>query len=250
LNGFKVMKTNPDGALTAVTLASLGITQINLTEDTTHIEMPDGSVITGQGTFVMGGVTRTLANTTLATEADGSRVEATDTGPGATRTVVQTGFDAAGAVEFVIKSLTNATGTNITNYFDDNGDGVFERTQTISTVTTAGVKVETLTNSLGAGVAAVLANSTVTTTSANGKVVTIERDTTGGGWTDQRGGAVFWVPRAGICGHGSALARRLRRDVPRSKTVRGVPDQRPAGCKPKPEPAQSARRPARQHGSA
>jgi hypothetical protein len=218
-----VMKTNPDGSLTAVTLASLNITQINLTEDTTHIEMPDGSVITGQGTFVMSGVTRTLANTTLATEADGSRVETTDTGPGATRTVVQTGYDAAGAVEFIIKSLTNATGTNITNYFDDNGDGVFDRTQTISTVTT---------------------------TSANGKVVTIERDTTGGGWTDQREGAVFWVPRAGICGHGSALARRLRRDVPRSKTVRGVPDQRPAGCKPKPEPAQSARRPARQHGSA
>jgi hypothetical protein len=223
LNGFKVMKTNPDGSLTAVTLASLNITQINLTEDTTHIEMPDGSVITGQGTFVMSGVTRTLANTTLATEADGSRVETTDTGPDAIRTVVQTGYDAAGAVEFIIKSLTNATGTNITNYFDDNGDGVFDRTQTISTVTT---------------------------TSANGKVVTIERDTTGGGWTDQREGAVFWVPRAGICGHGSALARRLRRDVPRSKTVRGVPDQRPAGCMPKPEPAQLARRPARLHGSA
>ena len=57
LNGFKVMVTGANGALTAMTLAELGITQINLTEDTTHIEMPDGSVITGQGTFVMGGVT-------------------------------------------------------------------------------------------------------------------------------------------------------------------------------------------------
>ena len=49
LNGFKVMVTGANGALTAMTLAELGITQINLTEDTTHIEMPDGSVITGQG---------------------------------------------------------------------------------------------------------------------------------------------------------------------------------------------------------
>ena len=72
LNGFKVMKTNPDGSLTAVTLASLGITQINLTEDATQITLPDGSQITGQATFVMGGQTRTLANTTLATEADGT----------------------------------------------------------------------------------------------------------------------------------------------------------------------------------
>jgi acyl-coenzyme A thioesterase PaaI-like protein len=75
-----VMKTNPDGSLTAVTLASLGITQMNLTEDTTHIEMPDGSAITGQGTFVMGGVAHTLANTTLMAEADGSQVEGTDFG--------------------------------------------------------------------------------------------------------------------------------------------------------------------------
>ena len=51
LNNFKVMKTNADGSLTAVTLASLGITQINLTQDATHIEMPDGSAITGQGSF-------------------------------------------------------------------------------------------------------------------------------------------------------------------------------------------------------
>ena len=40
------MKTNADGALSAHTLTSLNITQINLTENTTHIEMPDGSVIT------------------------------------------------------------------------------------------------------------------------------------------------------------------------------------------------------------
>ena len=100
LNGFKVMKTNPDGALTAVTLASLGITQINLTEDTTHIEMPDGSVITGQGTFVMGGVAHALANTTLTTEADGSSVAETVSVIGGVRTAVPTGFGVTSGMAF------------------------------------------------------------------------------------------------------------------------------------------------------
>ena len=126
LTGFKVMKTNADGSLSAVTLASLGITQINLTEDTTHIELPDGSVITGQGTFVMGGVEHTLANTTLATEADGSRVEETSSLVNSVRGVVQTGYDTAGAVDFVIRSASNAAGTNISNTFDHNDDGVVE----------------------------------------------------------------------------------------------------------------------------
>ena len=37
LTGFKVMRTNPDGSLTAVTLASLNITQINLKQDATRL---------------------------------------------------------------------------------------------------------------------------------------------------------------------------------------------------------------------
>jgi hypothetical protein len=64
LTGFKVMKTNADGSLTAVTLASLNITQISLTEDTTHIEMPDGSVITGNK--LDGIVESNLLNLTLS----------------------------------------------------------------------------------------------------------------------------------------------------------------------------------------
>ena len=43
LTGFKVMKTNADGSLTAHTVASLGITQINLTEDATRIALPGWS---------------------------------------------------------------------------------------------------------------------------------------------------------------------------------------------------------------
>ncbi len=41
---FKVMVTNADGSTEAKTLAQLNITSINLTADTTHIELPDESI--------------------------------------------------------------------------------------------------------------------------------------------------------------------------------------------------------------
>ena len=58
-------------------LTQLGITEIKLAPDTTHIELPDGTVITGQTTFVMGGVTRTVANNTLVVEKNGYWVDQT-----------------------------------------------------------------------------------------------------------------------------------------------------------------------------
>ena len=51
---FKVMVTNANGSTTVMTLAALGITEINLTADTTQITLPDGSQITGQTTFTRG----------------------------------------------------------------------------------------------------------------------------------------------------------------------------------------------------
>lgn len=58
--------TNADGSTSVKTLAQLGITEINLRADVTHITLPDGSVITGQTTFTKGdGTTGTVANTSL-----------------------------------------------------------------------------------------------------------------------------------------------------------------------------------------
>ena len=71
---FKVMVTNADGSTTVMTLAALGITEINLTANTVNIELPDGSVITGQTTFTRAnGTTGTVANTTLTADAAGYR---------------------------------------------------------------------------------------------------------------------------------------------------------------------------------
>ena len=48
---FRVLVTNADGSKVVKTLAQLGITEINLTEDATRIVLPDGPVIEGQTTF-------------------------------------------------------------------------------------------------------------------------------------------------------------------------------------------------------
>lgn len=70
---FKVMVTNADGTKTAKTLAQLNITEINLKTDATLISFADGSQVTGQTTFTMGGVVKTAAAVTLVPEADGRR---------------------------------------------------------------------------------------------------------------------------------------------------------------------------------
>lgn len=70
---LKVMVTNADVSQTAMTLAQLGITQINLKTDAIEIRFADGSVITGQSTFVRNGVVQTAGAVTLVTEADGKR---------------------------------------------------------------------------------------------------------------------------------------------------------------------------------
>lgn len=45
---FKLLVTKADGAAEAKTHAELNITEIDLTGDATHIELPDGSMISGQ----------------------------------------------------------------------------------------------------------------------------------------------------------------------------------------------------------
>lgn len=187
---FKVLVTNADGSTTVMTLTQLGITEINLTANTVNIELPDGSVITGQTTFARAnGTTGTVANTTLTADAAGYRVvEVVAADASGNRVVTQTGYAADGGVAFKIVTTTNPSGNQVLRLYDDNGDGVVDRVQRIDTVTLGnGSKVETVLNRVGADPAtAILADRTVTTTSADGTVITIERDSVGGGWFDQR----------------------------------------------------------------
>ncbi len=115
-----------------------GITSINLTADATRIELPDGSVITGQTTFTRsnGGPTGTVANTMLAADAQGHAVTQTVTTDGAggsgNRVVVSQCYDAQGALAYTIKSVTSRSGASVTNSYDDTGDGVYDRIQTVT----------------------------------------------------------------------------------------------------------------------
>lgn len=104
---FKVERVNADGSTSVFTLAQLGITSINLTADATRIELPDGSMITGQTTFVINGATRTVANVSLMAEVQGYAVtQAVTTDTSNNRIVTSTAYDANGALAFVYKRVT------------------------------------------------------------------------------------------------------------------------------------------------
>lgn len=184
------MVTNANGSTSVMTLAALGITEINLTANTVNIELPDGSVITGQTTFTRAnGTTGTVANTTLTADAAGYRVvESAVTNVAGERVLTQTGYGADGGVAFRVVSVTNPSGTASLRFYDDNGDGVTDRVQRIDRVVNPdGSKVETVVNRVGADWnGGILTSRTVTTTSADGKVITIQRDSVGGGWFNQR----------------------------------------------------------------
>ena len=187
---FKVMVTNADGSQTAKTLGELGITEIDLKTDATLITFADGSQITGQTNFTMGGVIRTAAAVTLVSEAGGYKVEKVVSGSTTTYTVKDT---AGHVVRSQVSDVTVVGGTVTTvNQYDDNGDGSFDRAQVIARVTAANGQVtETVKEYEGASAAAgklVSSTQTTITTTTSGTpavktvVTQIDSDETGGGW--------------------------------------------------------------------
>ncbi|MEJ8560031.1 hypothetical protein QTO30_01400 [Yoonia sp. GPGPB17] len=138
LADFKVMVTLADGSTVAVALDQLAslqgynfknITSIDLTADATNIELPDGSVITGQTTFTYAdGTTGTVADVTLTAEGISYRLEQVESFDGSgTRTEVTTAYNADGSIAFVNTTMVSADGSQTTNTYDDNGDGVVDR---------------------------------------------------------------------------------------------------------------------------
>ena len=183
---FKVMVTNADGTVTARTLDELGIQSIDLNVDQTHIDYEDGSSIDGEMRFTRAdGSDGTAATATLNVGIDGYKVEQTTTtsADGAT-TVTSRAFDANGPLASETDRTVSADGLTVTTTFDDNGDGVVDRTLTDVTVVDAdGGRTRTETDENGGGV---LVDRTVTTTSADGKTITIDRDQRGGGFVTER----------------------------------------------------------------
>jgi Ca2+-binding RTX toxin-like protein len=179
---FKVEVTNADGTTSVYTLAQLGITSINLKADLTDVKYSDGSEITGQTSFTRSnGTTGLVASMALASEVAGyAMTQVVTTDAGNNRVETNTAFTDDGSIANVTKSTTSVDGKTISITYDNNGDGVIDKSKTILTVVDGlGTKTETLINKNGGGV---LIDSIQTITSSDGKSITINRDTTGGGW--------------------------------------------------------------------
>jgi hypothetical protein len=208
---FFVMVTNADGTQTARSLASLGITSINLNQDATNIALPDGSSINGQTTYTTTSGGGTAATVTFAADPFGHVVTSTTTtNADGSKTIVNTADNSDGSVDYQrilntlitssISSGITTTTTNKTLTTVNNGGVVMTLQTDVIAASTNGVTSETLTNYRGGAITStgeltssgtsgsekLNATTTTTTVSSGGTVVTILRDQLGGGWTTQK----------------------------------------------------------------
>jgi trimeric autotransporter adhesin len=194
-NDFFVMVTNADGTQTPYSLASLGITSINLDANTRNVQLPDGSSITGETTFAdSNGMTGTAASVNFAFDPESYSVSTTKTtnSDGST-TIANTALNADGSVAAtrILNTSANGLARVLTNATPDSvqiqTDVVSGSTETVTNY--EGGSYSATTGELtGTGVSgAEKLNSTATTTAAvnGGTQTTILRDQLGGGWTTQ-----------------------------------------------------------------
>ncbi|MVA35473.1 beta strand repeat-containing protein [Agrobacterium vitis] len=185
-NDFKVMVTNADGSTTLKTLAQLGITSIDLTSNHQDIVLPDGSAISGETTFTKSdGSTGTAADAVFSYDPDGYLVKQTRAkNTDGTSTLDSKSFNANGTLASETLSTYSADGNTVTRKFDDNGDGVFNRTQTDTKTTNSdGSLTETIRNYDSSGTR--LTSELQLVTAPDGKTRTILRDTNGWGFFDE-----------------------------------------------------------------
>ncbi|MEY9427047.1 hypothetical protein ABH975_002362 [Bradyrhizobium ottawaense] len=183
---FKILVTNADGTTTLRTLAELGIVSIDLIANNQSIVLPDGSAIKGQTTYTKSdGTTGAAADVTFAYDSKGYVVQSTvaHNADGST-TIDNKAFGANGNLAEETIRKTSADGKTITLSRDTNGDGIVDVIETDVTVTNADGGTTLTVSNFDAG-GGHLASRSVTTTSADRKVVTINRDSAGRGTFDQ-----------------------------------------------------------------
>jgi len=211
-NSFFVMVTNPDGTQTAHSLASLGITSINLNADATNIALPDGSAITGETSYTTtSGTTGLAATVSFATDPMGYVVTSTTTSntTDGSVTIDNTAAYSDGSVAFqrILNTLvSSSTVSGVTTTTTDrtlttvNNGGVVMALQTDDIISSGNVTSETVTNYRGgtitstgeltsagtSGAEELNATSTTTVSSGGTVTTTILRDQLGGGWTSQK----------------------------------------------------------------
>ena len=177
---FKVMV---DGQM--VSLASLGITSIDLTAKGSGQTFSDGSSISGTTTFTRSdGTTGTVGDAVLANETDSYIVKNTVV-TNADQTTIRTilGYNADGTLAFQKLVTTSADGRTVQTKFDDNGNGIYDRSQTdVTTIAASGERTRVISNFNADGS---LVERTTTITSADLKTITTSVDQEGDGRDDQ-----------------------------------------------------------------
>src|ERR1700722_453475 len=178
-NEFGVLVTNANGTTTFETLNQLGITSINLTTDNTDQALADGSQIVGETTYTKSdGTTGTVADASFAYDSNGYATQQTVTTNDGSTSIDVKAFNSDGSLANETISTTSADGLTVTLQYDHTGNGLFDQTQTdVTQVNADGSRTVTASNY---DVTGALMNRTTTTTSADRKTVTIDRDLTGG----------------------------------------------------------------------
>jgi Ca2+-binding RTX toxin-like protein len=178
---FKVLV---DGVL--VSLDSLGITSIDLTPVGSGQTFADGSAITGTTTFTRAdGSTGTVGDARLVAETTGYIIRETGVtiADGSTRRDID-GYRPDGSLAFKNVVIRNADASNVETLFDDDGNGVFDRSQVKVVQTGAdGSRILVVSNY---GPEGNLRNRTTTIINADGHSVTTLVDRDGDTFTDER----------------------------------------------------------------
>jgi hypothetical protein len=181
---WQEFKVDVNGQL--VSLSSLGIASIDLKPSGSGQNFADGSAITGTTTFTRtDGTTGLVGDAVMPAETAGYRIKrnkVTNADQSTTETVA--GFNRDGSIAFTNQITASADGKRVLTRFDDNGDGVFDRSQSNDlVVSTDGTRTRTVSSFNGDGS---LRDKTVSATSADRRTVTTTLDRNGYGVIDER----------------------------------------------------------------
>lgn len=167
-------------------LDELDITSIDLTPSGSGQTFSDGSAITGTSTYTKSdGTTGAVGDATLAIDPNGYKIEQNSTLlPDGSSVKIIHGYNQSGQLAFVNEFTTSPDGTTRSTRFDDNGDGIWDRSQTIVHNTAPDNSRTKTVSDYGADGSLLI--RTVTSTSSDGNIVTTSLDTDGNGNTDQR----------------------------------------------------------------
>ncbi|MER9313268.1 hypothetical protein NKI51_28995 [Mesorhizobium australicum] len=140
---FKVMV---DGKL--VSLDALGIKSIGLTARGSGQQFSDGSAITGTSLFTRtDGTTGAVGDAVLMADPEGYIIKSTVvTNSDGSKATTLGGYDEEGTLAFQNRITVSTDAQSTTTQFDDDGNGIYDRSQTDVTTIASGIRQRAVSN--------------------------------------------------------------------------------------------------------